>query len=251
MTEGSEIIASHAECDRVQDAYSLRCAAQVHGASADALDYLSRVLAVELNAGTDNPMVFPDQGAVISGGNFHGQPLALALDTAAIAIAELGSISERRLFRLLTEHLSDLPPFLTRHSGVNSGYMLLQYTAAALVTENQMLAAPASVHSLPTSADQEDHNSMGWHAALKARQVLRNVETILALEALAAAQGIDLLAPMKPAESTGIAQQIIRALVPTLEEDRAFEAEIRAATGLVRDGALAQLAEQASSPAPR
>ena len=251
MTEGSEIIASHAECDRVQDAYSLRCAAQVHGASADALDYLSRVLAVELNAGTDNPMVFPDQGAVISGGNFHGQPLALALDTAAIAIAEMGSISERRLFRLLTEHLSDLPPFLTRHSGVNSGYMLLQYTAAALVTENQMLAAPASVHSLPTSADQEDHNSMGWHAALKARQVLRNVETILALEALAAAQGIDLLAPMKPAESTGIAQQIIRALVPTLEEDRAFEAEIRAATGLVRDGALAQLAEQAFSPAPR
>lgn len=249
MTDSSEIIASHAECDRVQDAYSLRCAAQVHGASADALDYLSRVLTVELNAGTDNPMVFPEAGAVISGGNFHGQPLALALDLAAIAIAELGSISERRLFRLLTGHLSDLPPFLTRHSGVNSGYMLLQYTAAALVTENQMLAAPASVHSLPTSADQEDHNSMGWHAALKARQVQRNVESILALEALAAAQGIDLLAPMKPAQSTAKAQQIIRALVPTLEEDRAFEAEIQAATGLVRDGALAELAEQAS-PSP-
>ncbi len=251
MTAGSEIIASHAECDRVQDAYSLRCAAQVHGASADALDYLARVLTVELNAGTDNPMVFPDAGAVMSGGNFHGQPLALALDTAAIAIAELGSISERRLFRLLTEHLSDLPPFLTRHSGVNSGYMLLQYTAAALVTENQMLAAPASVHSLPTSADQEDHNSMGWHAALKARQVQRNIESILALEALAAAQGIDLLAPMKPAASTGLAQQRIRALVPVLEEDRAFEAEIEAATGLVREGVFAQLAEQAAPAAIR
>jgi histidine ammonia-lyase len=244
LTEGSEIVQSHVLCDRVQDAYSLRCAAQVHGASADALDYLRRVVEVELNAGTDNPMVFEEGPSVISGGNFHGQPLALALDTAAIALSELGSISERRLFRLLTEHLSDLPPFLTRHSGVNSGYMLLQYTAAALVTENQLLSAPASVHSLPTSADQEDHNSMGWHAALKARRVAENVETILALEALAAAQGIDLLAPLKPSRRTGSAHALIRKRVPPLEQDRILAPEIQAAISLVHEGALAHIADE-------
>jgi histidine ammonia-lyase len=248
LTEGSEIVQSHVLCDRVQDAYSLRCAAQVHGASADALDYLRRVVEVELNAGTDNPMVFEDGPSVISGGNFHGQPLALALDTAAIALSELGSISERRLFRMLTEHLSDLPPFLTTHSGVNSGYMLLQYTAAALVTENQLLCTPATVHSLPTSADQEDHNSMGWHAALKARQVAWNVETILALEALAAAQGIDLLAPLKPARRTGAAHALIREQVPHLEQDRVLEPEIAAAVSLVHEGALARVADE-SRPA--
>src|SRR5690242_2757733 len=153
LTEGSGIAESHVLCDRVQDAYSLRCAAQVHGACHDAIDYLRRVLAVELNAGTDNPLVFADDEAVLSGGNFHGEPLALALDTATIGLSELGSISERRLFRMLTGFLSELPPFLTRHSGLDSGYMLLQYTAAALVTENQLLATPASVHSLPTSAE--------------------------------------------------------------------------------------------------
>jgi histidine ammonia-lyase len=244
LTEGSEIVQSHVLCDRVQDAYSLRCAAQVHGASADALGYLRRVVEVELNAGTDNPMVFEDGPSVISGGNFHGQPLALALDTSAIALSELGSISERRLFRMLTEHLSDLPPFLTKHSGVDSGYMLLQYTAAALVTENQLLSAPASVHSLPTSADQEDHNSMGWHAALKALKVAQNVEAILALEALAAAQGIDLLAPLQPARRTGAARALIRERVPPLEHDRVMEPEIQAAIALVHEGALARVADE-------
>ncbi len=251
LTEGSGIVESHALCDRVQDAYSLRCAPQVHGASGDAIAYLKRVLDVELNAGVDNPMVFPEEPAVLSGGNFHGQPLALSLDLAAIALAELGSISERRLFRLLAQPLSDLPPFLTRHSGLNTGYMLLQYTAAALATDNQLLAVPASVHSLPTSADQEDHVSMGWHAALKARQVASQVETILALEALAAAQGLDLLAPLTPGPGTAAAHRAIRERVPTLEDDRVLQPEIEAAVGLVREGVLARLAPEVRDPAGR
>ena len=245
LTEGSGIAESHVLCDRVQDAYSLRCAAQVHGACADAVDYLRRVLDIELNAGTDNPLVFADDEAVLSGGNFHGEPLALALDVAGIALSELGSISERRLFRMLTGFLSDLPPFLTRHSGLDSGYMLLQYTAAALVTENQLLAAPASVHSLPTSADQEDHNSMGWHSALRARQVATNVESILALEALGAAQGIDLLAPLRPGRLTAEAHAAIRTQVPTLDHDRVLQADIEQATGLVRSGRLAKIGAKA------
>ncbi|HEV2014160.1 MAG TPA: histidine ammonia-lyase [Candidatus Dormibacteraeota bacterium] len=245
LTEGSGIAESHELCDRVQDAYSLRCAAQVHGACADAIDYLRRVVEVELNAGTDNPLVFADDQAVLSGGNFHGEPLALALDTASIGLSELGSISERRLFRMLTGFLSDLPPFLTRHSGLDSGYMLLQYTAAALVTDNQLLSMPASVHSLPTSADQEDHNSMGWHSAQRARQVATNVETILALEALGAAQGIDLLAPLKPGRLTAEAHAAIREKVPPLDHDRVLAPEIQTAIGLIRSGTLAKVGARA------
>lgn len=247
LTDGSGIAESHVLCDRVQDAYSLRCAAQVHGAAAAAIDYLERVLAVELNAGTDNPLVFADDEAVLSGGNFHGEPLALALDAATMGISELGSISERRLFRMLTGFLSELPPFLTRHSGLDSGYMLLQYTAAALVTENQLLSTPASVHSLPTSADQEDHNSMGWHSALRARQVTSNVESILAMEALGAAQGIDLLAPLKPAPLTARAHAALREQVPTLDHDRVLHQDIEAATSVVRSGKLAKVAAQATT----
>src|SRR5207237_624349 len=174
--------------------------------------------------------------AVLSGGNFHGEPLALALDTANIGLTELGSISERRLFRMLAGFLSELPAFLTRHSGLDSGYMLLQYTAAALVTDNQLLAAPASVHSLPTSADQEDHNSMGWHSAQRARQVATNVETILALEALGAAQGIDLLSPLKPGRLTGEAHAAIRSKLPSLDHDRVLGPGIQDAIELVRSG---------------
>jgi histidine ammonia-lyase len=245
LTEGSGIAESHELCDRVQDAYSLRCAAQVHGACADAIDYLRRVVEVELNAGTDNPLVFADDQAVLSGGNFHGEPLALALDTATMALSELGSISERRLFRMLTGFLSELPPFLTRHSGLDSGYMLLQYTAAALVTDNQLLSTPASVHSLPTSADQEDHNSMGWHSAQRARQVATNVEAILALEALGAAQGIDLLAPLKPGRLTAEAHAAIREKVPPLDHDRVLAPEIQTAIGLIRSGSLAKVGARA------
>jgi histidine ammonia-lyase len=242
LTEGSGIAESHRVDNRVQDAYSLRCAAQVHGACADAIDYLRRVLDVELNAGTDNPLVLASDDLVVSGGNFHGEPLAIALDTAGIALSELGSISERRLFRMLTSFLSELPPFLTRHSGLDSGYMLLQYTAAALATDNQLLATPASVHSLPTSADQEDHNSMGWHSAQRARQVSINVESILALEALGAAQGIDLLSPLEPARLTGEARAAIRELVPTLDHDRTLYPEIDSIVSLIRSGRLAAIA---------
>jgi histidine ammonia-lyase len=245
LTEGSGIAESHRIDNRVQDAYSLRCAAQVHGACADAIEYLQRVLDVELNAGTDNPLVLPDDDVVLSGGNFHGEPLAIALDLAGIALSELGSISERRLFRMLAGFLSELPPFLTRHSGLDSGYMLLQYTAAALATDNQLLATPASVHSLPTSADQEDHNSMGWHSAQRARQVSINVETILALEALAAAQGIDLLSPLQPAPMTGEAHAAIREKVASLDHDRTLYPEIEAGVALVRSGRLATIAARA------
>ena len=250
LTEGSGIAESHRIDNRVQDAYSLRCAAQVHGACADAIDYLRRVLDVELNAGTDNPLVLVGDDAVVSGGNFHGEPLALALDTATIALSELGSISERRLFRMLTAFLSELPPFLTRHSGLDSGYMLLQYTAAALATDNQLLATPASVHSLPTSADQEDHNSMGWHSAQRARQTSVNVETMLALEALGAAQGIDLLAPLQPAPMTGEALRTIRETVPTLDHDRTLYPEIETMVALVRSGRLAAIAARAARAQP-
>ncbi len=247
LTEGSGIAESHRVDNRVQDAYSLRCAAQVHGACADAIDYLRRVLDVELNAGTDNPLVLSADDVVVSGGNFHGEPLAIALDTAGIALSELGSISERRLFRMLTSFLSELPPFLTRHSGLDSGYMLLQYTAAALATDNQLLATPASVHSLPTSADQEDHNSMGWHSAQRARQVSVNVESILALEALGAAQGIDLLSPLEPARLTGEARAAIRELVPMLDHDRALYPEIESIVSLIRSGRLAAIAAASTS----
>ncbi len=242
LTAGSTIMESHKYCDRVQDAYSLRCAAQVHGATADALVFLERTTAIELNASTDNPLIFPEDGAVLSGGNFHGQPLALALDLAGIALAELGGISERRAFRLLTPELSQLPAFLTADAGRNSGYMLVQYTAAALVTENRLLAAPASVHTLPTSGNQEDHVSMGWSAALKARQILHNVEVILATELLCAAQGLDFLQPLRPGDGTARAHAVVRARVPHLGEDRVLEADLDAATALVRDGTLHAIA---------
>ena len=172
-TEGSEIMLSHLNCDKVQDAYSLRCIPQVHGACRDALRWLREVIGVEVDAVTDNPLVFPDTGEIISAGNFHGEPLALALDLAAISVSEIANISERRTFRLLTSSLSELPPFLTTDSGLNNGYMIAQYTAAALVAENKILCHPASVDSIPTSGDQEDHVSLGMTAALKLEQVLR------------------------------------------------------------------------------
>lgn len=242
LTSGSGIMESHKYCDKVQDAYSLRCAAQVHGASGDALDYLGRVTGIELNASTDNPLIFPEDHAVLSGGNFHGQPLALALDLVAMAVAELGGISERRAFRLLTAELSGLPPFLAADAGRNTGYMMTQYTAAALVIENRLLAAPASVHTLPTSGNQEDHVSMGWTAAHKAQTILRNVEAILGIEALCAAQGLDFLLPLRPGAGSARAHAAVRARIPHLQEDRLLQTDIEAAVGLVRDGTLASVA---------
>ncbi|MDQ4036127.1 MAG: histidine ammonia-lyase [Chloroflexota bacterium] len=234
----SEIGASHAESDhRVQDAYSLRCMPQVHGAARDALAELSRVVTVEMNAATDNPLVFPT-GEVISGGNFHGEPLALALDYATLAVAELASISERRTARLVDAHLSGLPPFLTERPGVESGLMIAHYTAAALVNELQTLAHPSSVDTIPTSANQEDHVSMGATSALHLREAVDRAEQVLAIEALCAAQGLDFRRPLKPGAGVRRAHAIVRSRVTHLDVDRSPAPDIAAARELVRAGAL-------------
>jgi histidine ammonia-lyase len=242
-TEGSEIMLSHLNCDKVQDAYSIRCIPQVHGACRDAHRWLREVIAVEIESVTDNPLVFPDTGDVISAGNFHGEPLALALDLAAISVSEIANMSERRTFRLLTGELSELPPFLTTDSGLNNGYMLAQYTAAALVAENKILCHPASVDSIPSSGDQEDHVSMGMTAALKLEQVMMNAATVLGIEALCAAQAIDLLAPLKPGVGVQRGYEAVRGLAPMLERDRYLAPEIEALAAAVRDGAFADIVE--------
>ena len=243
LLDGSEIGASHAESEhRLQDAYSIRCMPQVHGAVRDALDQLGRVLAVEMNAATDNPLVFAD-GRVVSGGNFHGEPIALAIDYAKIALAELASISERRTARLVDAHLSGLPPFLSETPGVSSGLMIVQYTAAALVNEMQTLAHPASVDTIPTSANQEDHVSMGATGALHLRAVLESAETVLAIEALCAAQGLDFRAPMRPGAGLARAHAALRASVPHLVEDRSPAPDIAAARQLVHSGDLLAAAD--------
>jgi histidine ammonia-lyase len=238
-TAGSEIMLSHLNCDKVQDAYSIRCIPQVHGACRDALRWLREVITVEVDAVTDNPLVFPDTGEIISAGNFHGEPLALALDLAAMSLSEIASISERRIFRMLTSSLSELPPFLTRDSGLNNGYMIGQYVAAALVAENKVLSHPASVDSIPTSADQEDHVSLGMTAALKFQDVLRNAQTVLGIEALCAAQAIDLLAPLAPGAGTAAGHAVVRRLAPVLDRDRYLSPEIEAAARAVAAGEFA------------
>ena len=226
LVEGSPILESHRVNDpRVQDPYSIRCMPQVHGASRDALAYVRGVLEIEINAVTDNPLVFAELGRVVSGGNFHGQPVAIALDLATIAVAELADISQARVDRITNGHTSGLPPFLAREPGRNSGYMVAQYTAAALVTENRLRAFPASVESMPTSAGMEDHVSMGLHAALKLAEVVRNTRDVLAIESLCAAQGLDLLG-MRSTAALEEARRVIREHVPTLEEDRALSGEI-------------------------
>jgi histidine ammonia-lyase len=236
----SEIWASHrADTEhRVQDAYSLRCMPQVHGAARDALAELERVLAVELNAVTDNPLVFPT-GDVVSGGNFHGEPLAMALDYATIGVAELASISERRTARLVDPHLSGgLPPFLTEQPGMESGLMIAHYTAAALVNELQSLAHPSSVDTIPTSANQEDHVSMGGNAALQLAAAVDRAEQVLAIEALCAAQGLDFRAPMRPGAGVAAAHAAIRSRLPHRSGDASPSGEIATLRALLHDGDL-------------
>ena len=243
LLAGSQIAASHADSPhRLQDAYSIRCMPQVHGAVRDALDQLGRVLAVEMNAATDNPLVFAD-GRVISGGNFHGEPMALAIDYGKIALAELASISERRTARLVDAHLSGLPAFLSEAPGLRSGLMIVQYTAAALVNEMQTLAHPASVDTIPTSANQEDHVSMGATGALHLRAVLEAAESVLAIEALCAAQGLDFRAPMRPGDAIGRAHTLLRERVSHLDEDRSPSPDIAAVRELVHSGALLTAAD--------
>lgn len=226
LTGGSPILESHRIGDpRVQDPYSIRCIPQVHGASRDALAYARRVLEIEINSVTDNPLVFAEEGRVVSGGNFHGQPVAIALDLATIAVAELADISEARIDRLTNGHTSGLSPFLARDPGRNSGYMVAQYTAAALITENRLRSFPASVESVPTSAGMEDHVSMGTHAALKLAEVVRNSRDVLAIESLCAAQGLDLLG-LRSTPALEAARAVVREHVPTLDEDRALSGEI-------------------------
>lgn len=244
LIEGSEIGASHSDdfTHAVQDAYSLRCAPQVHGAVMDTIDHVRRVVEVELGAVVDNPIVFPETGEVLSAGNFHGQPLAFAADFLTIATTELGSISERRTDRLLDpERSSGLPPFLSPRPGLNSGYMLAQYTAAALVAENRVLSHPASVESIPTSGSQEDHVSMGWGAARKLGEVLDNTTRVVAVEMVCAAQGVEWRTPLLPAPSTARAIEIIRTVVPPLSADRPVSADIEVVTGLIEAGAFDEL----------
>jgi histidine ammonia-lyase len=238
LLAGSEIGASHAASGhRVQDAYSLRCMPQVHGAARDALGELARVLAVEINAATDNPLVFPD-GAVISGGNFHGEPLALALDYATLAVTELASISERRTARLVDAHHSGLPAFLAEQPGIESGLMIAHYTAAALVNELKGLSHPSSVDSIPTSANQEDHVSMGATSALRLREAVDRAERVLAIEALCAAQGLDFRAPLRAGDGVAAAHALVRQRVTHLAADRPPAPDIDALRALVHAGDL-------------
>jgi histidine ammonia-lyase len=239
LLEGSAIIEAHKWCDKVQDAYSLRCAPQVHGAARDLLDYVEGTFAVELNAATDNPLVLVEDELLVSNGNFHGQPLAFALDALAMASSELANISERRVERLVNPNLSDgLPAFLTTDGGLNSGFMILQYVAASLVSENKVLCHPASVDSIPTSAGQEDHVSMGNAAGLKAWQVLANSERALAIELLAGAQGVEFLAPLEPGEGVRATHAFVRSLSVRLRDDRPLAGDIEAVAGAIRDGSL-------------
>jgi histidine ammonia-lyase len=239
LLEGSAIIESHRWCDKVQDAYSLRCAPQVHGASRDLLDYADYTVSVELNAATDNPLVLVEDEQLVSNGNFHGQPLAFALDVLAMAVAELASISERRIERLVNPNLSDgLPAFLTTDGGLNSGFMIPQYVAAALVSENKVLCHPASIDSIPTSAGQEDHVSMGNAAGLQAWQVLANCESVLAIELLAGAQAVEFHAPLEPGIGVQAARSAVRELSPRLRDDRSLAPDIEAVATAIRNGTL-------------
>ena len=247
LTAGSPLVASHKECGKVQDPYSLRCMPQVHGAARDALSHAAEVVTRELHAATDNPLVFfEDEPAVLSGGNFHGQPVAMALDYATLGASTLGAISERRTEQLMNPKLSSgLPPFLTRDSGLHSGLMMAHVTAAALVSESKVLCHPASADSIPTSAAREDHVSMGPIAARHLRRVLDNVGAVLAIELCAGAAAVELRAPLQPSPAGSAAHQAIRAVVPPLDADRSPSPDIEAVRRLIFSGALRAAVEAA------
>jgi len=258
MLEGSQIRESHRSCKRVQDAYSLRCMPQVHGAVRDTLAHCRRVLEIEINSAVDNPLVFAplrretagrhspaapgDDGQILSGGNFHGEPVAFALDFLAIALAALAGIAERRIERLVNPALNEgLPPFLAAGAGLNSGFMMAQVTAAALVSENKVLAHPASADSITTSGNKEDYVSMGMTAALKLRQAVANSRNVLAIEAVTAAQALDLLAPLKPGRRMQAALAAIRAVSPPVERDRSLAADFARVAELIASGTIARV----------
>ncbi len=242
----SEVMVSHADCEKVQDPYSLRCIPQVHGASRDAIRHATEVVEREINSVTDNPVIFED-GTTISGGNFHGQPIALALDYLAIGLAELASISERRTYLLLSGH-DGLPKLLMHDTGLNSGFMIPQYTAAALVSENKLLASPASVDSIPTSLGQEDHVSMGAISATKAWRIMDNLENVLAIEQLCAAQALDYRMPLKAGIGPRVAREVIREVISHTEQDRLFGEDIAASLALLRSRRVLQAVENELGP---
>ena len=242
LLQGSGVLASHEGCGKVQDPYSFRCAPQVLGASVEAMRYARRALFTEVNSVTDNPLCFPDSGEVVSAGNFHGQPVAMALDFLAIGMAEVGSISERRTYVLLDSEKSGLPPFLSKGAGLGSGLMMVQYLQAALVSENRMLAHPACTDTVPTSAGQEDHVSMAMHAAVKGLTLVRNVRRIVAAELLCAAQGLDFLRPLQTSERLEAVHRGIRERVPVLTEDRRLDRDLEALDLWIEAGGPAALA---------
>jgi len=244
LLQGSELRKSHEACDRVQDSYSLRCMPQVHGAVRDALGYVRRVLEIEINSATDNPMIFVDGRDVVSGGNFHGQPVALAADFLTIALAGLGVISERRIERLVNPDLSDLPAFLVEEGGLNSGFMIVQVTAAALASENKIYSHPASVDSIPTSANQEDHVSMGVTAARKTMEVAKNLAHILAIELLSAGQALEFRRPLKTSAALEAVHARLRQDVPAYEHDRPHYPDMAAANEIVASGEILHVVER-------
>jgi histidine ammonia-lyase len=244
----SRVMASHAECSKVQDAYSMRCMPQVHGTARDALAYVTAVVEREMNAATDNPLVFADTSEVISGGNFHAQPIALAADLLAAAVTDLSSISERRIENIVNPDLSGLPGFLTPHAGLNSGMMMVQVLAAALVSENKSLAFPASVDSIPTSANREDHVSMSTAAARKCRNVVTNAVRVLASELLCGAQGLEFHRPLTAGKGAEAAYQRIREHVRPLGRDRTLHRDLEAVERLIRSGGLLAAVEASCGP---
>jgi histidine ammonia-lyase len=246
LLAGSEIRESHRHDDpRVQDAYSLRCMPQVHGAARHAFAYARGVLEIEINSATDNPLIFPEDGRILSGGNFHGQPIAQVLDVVALACADLAAISERRIARLVDPALSGLPAFLTSDAGVSSGFMMAQIVAAALVSDARLKAVPASVDTIPTDNNKEDHVSMGVGAALKLRDVVRLLETVLALELLTAAQAIEFLRPLRAGPGVERALELVRSRVPRLERDRVLAPDVAEVETLVRAGEFARIVAEA------
>ncbi len=248
LLKNSEIIPSHKDCPKVQDAYTLRCMPQVFGSVHDAMDFVRKTIEIEMNSATDNPLIFSKDNRAFSGGNFHGQPVAMAMDNLGLALTVLGNFSERRISRLMDGHLSGLPPFLIEDGGLNSGMMILQCTAAALASENKVLAHPSSSDSIPTSANQEDFVSMGMSAALHARRILSNVQYIVAIEYICSAQGLDFLRPLRPGKGALAAYEMIRKEIPKLIQDRVLSDDVETLYSTIQKGELVKEVEKAVRP---
>ncbi|MDA1060963.1 MAG: histidine ammonia-lyase [bacterium] len=244
LIKGSGILAEYRDSGKVQDAYSVRCMPQVHGASKDSFSHVRKVLEIEVNSVTDNPLVILKTGEILSGGNFHGQPIAFVMDFLGIALAEVANIAESRVSRLINSRYSDLPPFLVQDSGLNSGFMVAQYTVAALVSENKILCHPASVDSIPTCAGQEDHVSMGTIAARKAREIVKNVTNVIAIEFMAATQGLDFLDPLRSSKPLEAVRKVIRKDVRNLKVDRRMDMDIATVVELMKSGKIIETVER-------